>query len=73
MSDMTPEKRRKLTIGGLVVIAYALISAVYMYFRDRDSMDYFAMGYAMKGAVLHAVLFGLLGLGMIAWAKKNGD
>jgi cytochrome c-type biogenesis protein CcmE len=68
---MTPEKRRRLTIGGLVVIAYALISAVYMYYRDRYSMDYFAMGYAMKGAVVHAVLFGLVGLGMIAWANQR--
>jgi hypothetical protein len=71
MPDMTPEKRRRLTIGGLVVVAYALISAVYRYFQDRDSLDYFAMGYAMKGAVLHVVLFGLIGLGMIAWARKK--
>jgi hypothetical protein len=71
MPDMTPEKRRKMTIGGLVVIALGLVTAVYQYFRDRDSMDYFAMGYALKGAVLHAVLWGLIGLGMIAWANKK--
>ena len=71
MTDMTPERRRTLTRGGLVVIALGLISAVYMYFRDRDSMDYFAMGYALKGAVIHFVLWGVIGLGMIAWANKK--
>jgi hypothetical protein len=71
MPNMTPEKRRKATIGGIGVIAYALISAVYMYFRDRDSLDYFAKGYAMKGAVIHTVLWGLVGLGLIAWANKK--
>ena len=68
---MDEEQRRRnkgLVIGGLF-IAYDVLGGLWDYVRDSNSMDFFAMGYALKGAFLHAVLFSLAGLAVIAWYR----
>ena len=71
MADGKAQRRKKGLIGGSLLIAYGLIGAVYSYYRDRTSMDYFAMGYAVRGAITHAVLFGFAGLCVIGWYCRD--
>ena len=59
--------RRKGTLTGLAVIALGLASAIVMYLTDRSSFDFFKKTHAMTFAVLHAVLWGLVGGVMILW------
>ncbi len=69
MAALTPQVRTRGMIGGLAIVAYGLASAVYGYYRDLDSMDFATMAAAPDYAVLHVVLFGLAGLGVIAWFR----
>jgi prolipoprotein diacylglyceryltransferase len=74
MANEGADRRRKGVIGGSLLIAYGVLGAIWDYYRDSTSMDYFAKGYAMKGAVLHLVLFGLAGLCVIGWYRRDpGD
>jgi hypothetical protein len=63
-------KRRKGTIGGLVVIAFALVGALVIYIDDSRSMDYSRIMHARDFAILHAVLWTIVGLGIIAWHNR---
>ena len=71
MTDDKSQRRKKGLVGGSLLIAYGLIGAVYSYYRDRTSMDFFAMGYAMRGAITHAGLFGIAGLCVIGWYYRD--
>ena len=64
-------KRRKGTLVGLVVIALGLASAIVMYLVDRSSFDFFKKMHAMTFAVVHAVLWGIVGIIMIAWHNRQ--
>ena len=59
-------------VPGVCLIGYGLISAVYGYFQDMDSMDRFAKDFAVQGAILHAALFVLGGLAVIGWSRLRG-
>ena len=67
--DDTPWWERKGVKPGLALIAYGLIGGIYDYYRDSTSMDFFATGYALQGAVLHAILFSVAGLAVIGWYR----
>lgn len=69
--DEMPQPRRKALIGGIGLIAYGILGGLYSYWRDSNSMDFFAMSYAVQGAVTHALLFGVVGLGFIAWSRRR--
>ncbi len=57
---------RELIVGSLF-IAYGLLGAVYDFFRNSNSLDFFAKNYAVRGAILHAVLFCGAGLAVMGW------
>ena len=63
-------KRRKGTWTGLALIAFGLIGAVVSYFQDAHSFDYFKMMHAKDFAILHAVLWTIAGLLVIAWYNR---
>ena len=67
----TPELRRKGTFYGLGMIAFGLVGAIAIYVYDSNSMDYFDQTYALKSAVLYAVLWLLGGIGVILWYNRN--
>ncbi len=71
MDEETARRRRKGLIGGGLLIGWGVVGAIWSYFRDRYSMDFFAMGYAMQGAILHFVLFGIAGLCVIGWYFRD--
>jgi len=75
MNDETARRRRKGLISGGLLIGWGVVGAIWSYYRDRNSMDFFAMGYAMRGAITHFVLFGIAGLCVIGWyfRDSNGD
>jgi UDP-N-acetylmuramyl pentapeptide phosphotransferase/UDP-N-acetylglucosamine-1-phosphate transferase len=65
-------KRRKGTLTGLAVIALGLASAIVMYLVDSGNpFDYFKMTNAMELAIVHAVLWGLFGLGLVLWHNRQ--
>lgn len=65
------EERPRLPTRGLIIgslfIAYGLLGGVYDYIRDSNALDFFARGYAVQGAILHAVLFCGAGLAVMGW------
>jgi presenilin-like A22 family membrane protease len=64
-------ERRKGTLVGLAVIALGLASAIVMYLTDRSSFEFFKKTHAMTFAVLHAVLWGIVGVIMILWHNRQ--
>jgi hypothetical protein len=64
-------ERRKGTLGGLLAIAFGLISAMVMYLVDSSSFDFFKRMHAMEFAVLHAFLWGTVGVVMILWHNRQ--
>ena len=64
-------KRRKGTYTGLAVIALGIVSAIVMYFVDRNSMSFFNYMYASDMAIVHAVLWGIVGLVIILWHNRQ--
>ena len=69
--EPAPEQRRTWFRSGLALIAYGIVGGLYQYWHDSTSMDFFAMDYAVKGGVTHAVLFGLAGLAFIGWSRRR--
>jgi hypothetical protein len=67
----TPDQRRMGTYCGLALIAFGLVGAVVIYVNDSHSMDFFELTHALDLAVLHAVLMGLGGLGVILWYNRD--
>ncbi len=53
--------RRKGTLGGLLAIALGLLSAMVMYLVNRNSFNFFESIYAMDLAIVHAVLWSIVG------------
>jgi hypothetical protein len=70
-SDDAAWKRKKGTLTGLAVIALGIVSAIVMYFVDRNSMDFFRWGHASDMAIIHAVLWGFVGLVIILWHNRE--
>ena len=66
-------KRRRGTRGGLLMIAFGIISAFFVYFSDSNSMDFTRMMNATYFAVVHAVLWSVAGLIMIGWYNRPLD
>jgi hypothetical protein len=67
----TPERSRKGTFYGLGMIAVGFVGAIAIYVYDSNSMDYFDHTYALKSAILHAVLWLLGGIGVILWYNRK--
>lgn len=63
--------RRKGTLGGLLAIAAGLGSAMIMYLVDRNSFNYVTNIYAMDMAIVHAVLWSIVGGGLILWHNRQ--
>jgi uncharacterized membrane protein YfcA len=53
--------RRKGTLGGLLAIALGLGSAMVMYLVDSSPFNFFKMMHAMDMAIVHAVLWSIVG------------
>jgi uncharacterized membrane protein len=65
-------KRRKGTLGGLLAIALGLLTAIVMYFVDTSSpIDYFRWMHAMDMAIVHAVLWGIVGVIIILYHNRQ--
>lgn len=64
-------ERRKGTLVGLLVIALGLAGAIVMYLVDRSSFDFFKKTNAMELAIVHAVLWGIVGVVMILWHNRQ--
>jgi hypothetical protein len=59
------------TMVGLSVIALGLASAIVMYLVDSSSFDFFKMMHAMEFAILHAFLWGIVGVVLILWHNRQ--
>ena len=70
MAD-TPQWKTKGLLNAALLVAWGWLGAIYLYFRDKGSMDYSAMSNALQGAILHAVLFTVAGLLVLAWYYKK--
>jgi hypothetical protein len=73
--SLSPEqlgKRRRGTWIGCGMIAFGLVSAVYNYFSDADSMDFSRMVNAGDFSILHAVLWTVAGAAVIFWYSGPG-
>ena len=68
--EAAARKRRKGTWTGLALIAFGLIGAVVSYFQDVHSFDYLKMMHAKDFAILHAVIWTIAGLVVIAWHNR---
>ena len=62
--------RRKGTLGGLLAIALGLGSAMVMYLVDSSPFDFFKMMHAMDMAIVHAVLWSIVGGILILWHNR---
>lgn len=71
---MDKEAQRRRLRGRIVAalfIGYGVIGGIYFYVRDSTSLDSVSMAYAAKGAILHAGLFSLAGLALMAWHYRK--
>ena len=64
-------KRKRGTLGGLAVIALGVISAIIMYLVQSRSLNYFNWLYASDFAIIHAVLWGIVGLVIILYHNRT--
>ena len=64
-------ERRKGTLAGLLAIALGLLTAMGMYLVDSSSFDFFQRMHAMEFAILHAFLWGTVGVIMILWHNRQ--
>ena len=64
-------ERRKGTLIGLLVIVLGLASAIVMYLVDRNSFDFFKKMHGMELAIVHAVLWGMVGVVMILYHNRQ--
>jgi hypothetical protein len=69
-TDEAARKRKKGTWAGVAMIAFGLIGAVVSYVQDVHSFDYFKTMHAKDFAILHAVLWTIAGLIVIAWHNR---
>jgi len=63
--------RRKGTLGGLLAIALGLLSAMVMYLVNRNSFNFFENIYAMDLAIVHAVLWSIVGGILILYHNRQ--
>ncbi len=70
MAEKSASKRKKGTLGGLLMIVFGVLSAFVVYYNDRHSFDYIRMTEAMNYAIVHAVLWTIAGLCVILWYNR---
>lgn len=63
--------RRRATLGGLVAIALGLLSGMGMYLGERASFDLSTKMNAMDMAIVHAVLWSIVGGIIILWHNRR--
>jgi hypothetical protein len=68
--DDAARKRKKGTWWGLALIAFGLLGALVSYWQDSHSFDYLKMSIAKDYAILHAVIWTVAGLVVIAWHNR---
>ncbi|MEI7712089.1 MAG: hypothetical protein WCI94_11685 [Rhodospirillales bacterium] len=71
MNDEAAKRRKKGLFNGGLLIAFGIVSAIYGYFRDSDSLDFTAMNHALDFAILRAVLFCGAGICVILWYRRE--
>src|SRR5262249_8985699 len=72
MIDMPDSARRRKGIrAGIVAIVFGILSAIFLYYQDLNSVDYFRISSASQGAILHAVIWCTIGAGIILWALSD--
>lgn len=64
-------KRKKGTWTGLAVIVLGIVSAIVVYFVDSNSMNFSRWMHASDMAIIHAVLWGFVGLVIILWHNRT--
>jgi hypothetical protein len=73
MADTEAGNRKTRTLAGLAVIAFAILGAIASYVSDANSLDFVRMIAAKDYAILHLVLWTVVGLGIILWANRPPD
>lgn len=59
---------RKLAVGGVGLIVWGCIGAIWSYTQDSNSFDYFRISNARELAELHFFIFSGLGTALIGWS-----
>jgi len=57
---MNNDKLRNAALAGGAAFVFGIAGATYLYFRDKDSMDYVSITHAADGAILHGVLWSIV-------------
>lgn len=70
MTKANSDNRKKGVLGGLALIAFGVVGAIAGYVDDTDSFDYLRMGLAKHYAILHLVLWTVVGFGVILWYTR---
>lgn len=71
MDEEKIKRRRKgQKIAGAIAV-YGVLSAIWGYYRDRDSVDFITMSNAWDYVILHLVLYGLAALLVLGWYFRD--
>jgi|HubBroStandDraft_6_1064221.scaffolds.fasta_scaffold1052975_2 hypothetical protein len=57
---MDRSKVLRASLAGSAVLVFGIVTAIYGYYRDDNSMDFEAITHATDGAILHAVLWSIV-------------
>jgi hypothetical protein len=66
-SDTGITRHGKRIFIGVLFIAWGVIGAFWLYYSDTDSLDIIRMMDASENAIVHAVIWIGLGVGLILW------
>jgi len=58
--SMDKAKLRNAALLAGAIFLFGIVTAIYSYYRDSDSMDYSSIVHAEDGAILHAVLWSIV-------------
>jgi hypothetical protein len=67
-SDTGITRQGKRIFVGVLFIAWGVIGAIWSYYGDTDSLDIIRMMDASENAIVHAVIWIGLGVGLILWS-----
>ena len=67
----TPEWKSKGVRIAVICAVLGWVGAVILYVHDKSSIDPFDREYALKGALVHGVLWTLGGLAVLGWYRQK--